>query len=175
MKKSLARLPLLLICLVLCVSIAAADSGENHKTDFLNSQEEVIENIHNLYSDDEFGGMYLEGNTLVINLVGHEGAAKDRAATDGIGNNVAVEYRVVKHPLRDIENVKDYLTQYMAKYGISALDANEVTNQVDVYLYDYNDSVIEEIEDLIADQYGEDIILNFIDKSGTEIMFTVSG
>ena len=71
--------------------------------------------------------------------------------------------------------MKDYLTQYMAKYGISALDANEVTNQVDVYLYDYNDRVIEEIEDLIADQYGEDIILNFIDKSGTEIMFTVSG
>lgn len=146
MKKSFVKLILLLICLVLCVSVAAAESSKTLKKGSLQSQREVIENIHKLYSDDEFGGIYLEGDTLIINIVGSEEATKNREAIDRIGNNVDVDFRMVKHSLQELENMKDYLTQYMTKYGISALDANEVTNQVDIYLHDYSDNVIEKVK-----------------------------
>lgn len=174
MKKSFVKLILLLICLVLCVSVAAAESSKALEKESLQSQCEVIENIHKLYSNDEFGGLYLEGDTLIINVVGSEEATKNREAIDRIRNNLDVEFRTVRHSLQELENVKDYLTQYMTKYGISALDANEVTNQVDIYLHDYSDNVIEKVKGSVLDKYGEDIYLNFIDMSGTEIRFTVA-
>lgn len=176
MKKITVKSVLLLlqICFVLCISVAAAEIEENDRTSILKSRDEVIENIHVLFSEEEFGGIYLEGDTLVINIAGNEGAVNANKVADRISNSVAVEYRMVEHPLRDLENVKDYLAQYMTKYNISALDANEVTNQVDVYLLDYCDSVIDKIKCLVEDQFNDNIIVNFIDKSGTEIRYTVA-
>lgn len=174
MKKNNVKIALLLlVCIILCVSVAAAEKEKNG-TLILKSQDEVIENIHLLFSEDEFGGVFLEGDTLVINIVGNEGTVNVIETTDRISANVAIEYRIVEHPLRDLENIKDYLTQYMTRYNISALDANEVTNQVDVYLINYSDSIIDKIKSLVKDQYSEDIIVNFIDKSGTEIRYTVA-
>lgn len=188
MKKLAVPLVLLLLCLAVCVSAAAAKRDGSREMKNPQSPEagasqpapgespqipdEVIGKLRRLYPDDEFGGVYLDGDTIVVNFTGSEEAARARAAGETLADGRSVEYRPVKYPLAVLEGVKDDLARYMDEYAISALDANEVTNQVDICLSRYCDGVFEEIRNLVADKYGEDIPLNFIDARGTELRFS---
>ena len=170
MKKRLVPWALLL-CLAVCVSVAAATGGEAREPD-PQSPEAAITEIPRRIPDDEFGGCFLEGEKLVVNTTCSETAAARRL--EQLGETVEIEFRTVKYPLRSLEQAKDFLTPYMGQYGISALDADEVTNRVDVYLSRYSESVFEEIKALVAGQFGEEIPLHFIDTRGTEIRFTAA-
>ena len=186
--KKLAVPLILLLCLAMCVSVAAAKRGESHEMNTSQSRDaaapqpapeespqipdEVIGALRRIYPDDEFGGFYLDGDTVVVNITGSEEAARARAEGETLGDGLNIEYRPVKYPLSVLENVKDALTPCMGEYGISALDANEVTNQVDIYLSRYCDGAFEDIRHLVADRYGEDIPLNFIDARGTELRYS---
>ena len=178
MKKHIVTMILLLLCLGVFVSVAAAKGGTGRNAASPSAPEvspqipdEVIDKLHRIYPDDAFGGIYLDGDTVVVNITCSEESARARAEGK-LGEGVRIEYRAVKYPLGVLENVKDLLTQHMGEYRIAALDANEVTNRVDVSLYDYNDRTFEEIRQLVAGQFGEDIPLNFIDMRGTEIRFS---
>ena len=162
----------LLLCLAVCVYVAAARGGEAREPGPPRSREAAITEIPRLVPDDEFGGCFLEGEKLVVNTTGSKTAARRRL--EQLGENIEIEFRTVKYPLHSLEQAKDFLTPYMGQYGISALDANEVTNRVDVYLSRYSDSVFEEIKALVADQFGEALPLHFIDTRGTEIKYTVA-
>ena len=172
MKKMIAKLSVLFLSIAFCLSVAAAESGKITESRLLKDQDAVIKAIEQICPDDVFGGIYFDGKTLVIHIVGESAVKGMRAITDKISGEVDVTYRIVKHPLRDLERVKDFLTLHMGKYGISALDANEVTNQVDVYLHTYTENVMERIKRLVAEKYGEDIPLHFLDKSNAEIRYT---
>ncbi len=179
MKKHIVPMILLLLCLGVFVSVAAAKGGAGPNTAAPPAPEEspqlpdeVSEALHRIYPDDAFGGIYLDGNTVIVNITGSEEAARARLQSSSIGNDLNIEYRTVQYPLRVLEDVKDFLAQYMGDYRIAALDANEAANRVDVSLYDYNDRTFEEIRQLVAGQFGEDIPLNFIDMRGTEIRFS---
>ena len=162
----------LLLCLAVCVSVAAAKDGEAREPAPPRSPEAAVTEIPRMIPADEFGGCFLEGEKLVVNVAGSESAAERRL--EPLAEDIEIEFRSVKHPLRSLEQGKDFLAQYMGEFGISALDANEVTNRVDIYLSEYSESVFEEIEALVAGQFGEALPLHFIDTRGTEIKYTVA-
>ena len=162
----------LLLCLAVCVSVAAATGGEAREPAPPRSPEAAVTEIPRMIPADEFGGCFLEGEKLVVNVAGSESAAERRL--EPLAEDIEIEFRTVKYPLRSLEQGKDFLAQYMGQYGISALDANEVTNRVDIYLSEYSESVFEEIEALVAGQFGGELPLHFIDTRGTEIKYTVA-
>ena len=145
MKKHIITM-ILLLCLGVFVSVAAAKGGTGR-----NAASPSAPEVSPQIPDEVIDKLHPEGK---------------------LGEEVRIEYRAVKYPLGVLENVKDLLTRHMGEYHIAALDANEVTNRVDVSLYDYNDRTFEEIRQLVAGQFGEDIPLNFIDMRGTEIRFS---
>ena len=133
--------------------------------------DEAIETISRLIPADEYGGCYLEGDKLVVNIAGEE-AARAWAEKNPIDSDLDVEYRAVQYPLWVLENVKNFLTPYMGQYNITALDANEVTNRVDVSLYDYSDSTFEEINRLVGARFYARDLLTFIDMRGAVLEYT---
>ena len=116
-----------------------------------------------------YGGIFYEGDTLVVNLVeGAAGADKLIRETDG---DMAVEYRTVRYSLAQLESVKNSLSRYMSQYSIQAVDANEVTNQVDVYVGDFTPENLDAIRALV-EEYSDIDCLHFEDYSGKSIQFT---
>ena len=61
----------------------------------------------------------------------------------------------------------------MSDYSIMMLDANEITNQVDISLKDYSDDNIESIKAAVLSHGGKTDYLNFIDDSNKVIRSTV--
>ena len=61
----------------------------------------------------------------------------------------------------------------MSDYSIMMLDANEITNQVDISLKDYSDDNIESIKAAVLSHGGKTDYLNFIDDSNNVIRSTV--
>ena len=88
-------------------------------------------------------------------------------------DGTSVEYRVVEYSLQELETVKDTLAGYMNQYRIAMLDANEMTNQVDVALFNYDSNVRNEILS-IAESIHPNIPINFIDYSDCTIQSTVA-
>jgi hypothetical protein len=80
----------------------------------------------------------------------------------------------VTYSLAELESIKDFLTGYMHDYNISMLDANEVTNQVDVFLKKYDTDTIDSIKAAVMDYSGNIDYLNFIDRSGITVKSTVA-
>ncbi|MPM52721.1 hypothetical protein SDC9_99482 [bioreactor metagenome] len=95
--------------------------------------------------DDVFGGIYLdETGNLVVNVTD-----VDKSNINSICktiNDQKVTYNIVDKSLSYLENVRLSLVPYMKEYNIAVLDANDVTNMIDIVLYSYNDK----IEKLVA-------------------------
>lgn len=87
--------------------------------------------------------------------------------------DIDVEYRTVTYSLSELERIKNFLTGYMSDYSIMMLDANEITNQVDISLKDYSDDNIESIKAAVLSHGGKTDYLNFIDDSNNVIRSTV--
>lgn len=122
--------------------------------------------------DEDFGGIYYDGDTLVVNYVGDS----NNIVHPRVFTNVEldVEYRPVQYSLQLLESVKDYLGTMMDEHGILVLDANEMTNQVDVSLKESSDEIKTMIRALVSQQFGISEFLNFIDLSGVTVQSTVA-
>lgn len=173
MKKFTALALALISCMSLCVFPAGAiDEGEARKE--ILTEDEFAEFLAAEINYDEFGGLYYEGDTLIVNLVAFQGTPSLRQQlSQKEMEHVDVEYRTVTYTLFELETVKDFLTDYMYDYGIATIDANEVTNQVDVCLSDYNEANVESIKTAVLNYGGKIDYLNFIDNSDTVILSTV--
>ena len=122
--------------------------------------------------DENFGGFYFDKDVLVVNYVSDCNAIiKNRIIA---GSEMNMEYRPVKYSLQTLESVKDCLAPMMEQYEIIELDANEMTNQVDVSLKNFSEERQECIADLVKNQFGTCDFLNFIDASTFIIQATVA-
>lgn len=109
-----------------------------------------IENIKSTFSPAVLGGIYIaDDGTIVVNLVENE--FKKLSSLTEKRNEIQIVYKSVKYALSELENIKKQLEPFMAEYKIATLDANEVTNKIDIQLYDENaeiNSLVSEYIDL---------------------------
>ena len=173
MRKHLSLVLALGICASMCVSSATVISENEAKNEVL-TEDEFAEMLAAEMPSKEFGGLYYEGDTLVVNVVA---AQKSESLSSRFNEKapgaVNVEYRTVTYSLSELERIKNFLTEYMSDYSIMMLDANEITNQVDISLKDYSDDNIESIKAAVLSHGGKTDYLNFIDDSNNVIRSTV--
>lgn len=122
--------------------------------------------------DETFGGIYYDGDTLVVNYVGNRSNIVQPKAFANVEKGI--EYRPVPYSLQLLESVKDYLETVMDDYGILVLDANEMASQVDVSLKESSEEIKDAIKALVRQQFGSDEFLNFIDLGGVTVQSTVA-
>lgn len=172
MRKHLSLVLALGICASMCVSSATAISENEAKNEVL-TENEFAEMLAAEMPSKEFGGLYYEGDTLVVNVV----AAQNRnLSAPGLMRKHRVQLTwntVLLRTLSELERIKNFLTEYMSDYSIMMLDANEITNQVDISLKDYSDDNIKSIKAAVLGCGGKTDYLNFIDSSNIEIRSTV--
>ena len=173
MKKSLALVLVLGICMSMCIFPAGA-IFENETNKEILTEDEFAEFLTDEMTCNEFGGLYYDGDTLIVNIVDSQGTTSlRRQLARKAMKDVDVEYRMVAYSLSELEGIKDFLTDYMYDYGIVTLDANEVTNQVDICLKDYSEENVESIKAIVLSHGGKTDYLNFINNSDTVILSTV--
>ena len=120
--------------------------------------------------NEAFGGIFYERDKLIVNIVdGTPGAA---ALMRESHREIGVEYRSVRYPLTGLQAVVDYLSGYMRQYSILLLDANEVTNQVDIGTNDFSQENLDAIRALVESRFPGMDCLNFEDYRGMFIRFT---
>lgn len=155
------------------VGVAATFSGapqaaEPLATPTLNADIQAIEAYYLARADQEdYGGIYYdEEGVLVVNIAGD---------VSGLTPKPGVRYQEVTYPLRDLEAIKDFLTDYMEEYSIMMLDADEVTNLVDICLKSYTQENMDQLRALVHDHYPDidTDCLHFEDHSDVTISSTV--
>ncbi len=137
------------------------------------SQSETIDMIGENLSVDTFGGLYLdEAGNLVVNVTDlRETSLARNALMNGDIENVS--FTKVKYSLSFLENAVDELVPHMKEYSILMLDANDETNLLDIYLADYSQSNLEQLEILINTLSIPNDCVNYVDKSGCYAECTV--
>lgn len=165
-------LVLALLLSLLCISAAA--SSHDVSADSSDDVTSTVNFINSNFTSDEFGGIYYDGDTLVVNVVDSTDFWAHNSAVQKIDSNIDVEYRMVKYSLQELENVKEFLTPLMHDFEISILDANEVTNQVDIFLSNYDEEIIEDIKAYVAENLFNIDFLNFIDNGDKVLVSTVA-
>ena len=108
---------------------------------------EQIVSIVTKIPQEEFGGIYIDENgEIVVNLT--QDTSTRRSATISTMLPATVKIERVKYSLYELEAMKTALEPYMLEYNIATLDANEVTNTVDVQLSENNESIFNLIDSL---------------------------
>lgn len=134
----------------------------------------LLDEVFDYYSaqteNEAFGGIFWEGDKLIINIV--DGAPGAAALIRKRYGDMGVEYRTVRYSLAGLEAVVDFLGRYMRAYSIQLLDANEVTNQVDVGTSDFSPENLNAIRALVESRFPGMDCLNFEDHRGMSIRFT---
>ena len=103
---------------------------------------EIPENI--------FGGMYYDENKNIVINVTEIPTKNGMKTTSKSVNGVNIRYNIVDKTLAELEAVHQALVPYMAEFGIMSLDANDVTNKIDIVLYQDHAKSIEEVEELVS-------------------------
>lgn len=107
MRKHLSLVLALGICASMCVSSAAAIS-ENEAENEVPTEDEFTELLTAEMPSNEFGGLYYEGDTLVVNVVASQKTASLRLQlAQKAPEDVDVEYRTVTYTLSELERIKD--------------------------------------------------------------------
>lgn len=172
-KRALTLLLALVMCLSL-LSIPYADSPPVTENLTLTKQSDIIDAAEDLFGQSNFGGLYYDEDVLVINIVDSAETSQVSLAANQIDNLSAnVRYNVVKYSLYSLEAVKDYLTPFMRTYDIAILDANELTNQVDICLRTYDEDSISAIRELVLAEYDTDAFIHFAPYRSGSIESTV--
>lgn len=111
---------------------------------------DVAATIYSKIPTEYFGGMYIndEGN-LVVNVTDIQVIPESsRESMTETRDSIKVIYKTVDKSLQELTIVKNKLTKYMIEYGIAVLDADDVTNLIDITLYYDHPKSIEEVEAL---------------------------
>lgn len=115
-----------------------------------NTINDVAAIIYNEIPEEYFGGMYIndKGN-LIVNVTDTNAVPEaSRASMTETRDSVKVIYKTVDKSLQELTTVKNKLAKYMVEYGIAVLDADEVTNSVDITLCYDHPKTVEELEAL---------------------------
>ncbi len=109
-----------------------------------------------------FGGSYYDSDgTLVINVVGSEGTlALEKTETYA----VPVRYAYVEKSLKELEAAHQALVPYMLEYDIRSLDANDVTNQLDIAVCETSEALEMLIQTFIDMKYVNLILISESDR-----------
>ncbi len=132
-----------------------------------------LEVIGKTISINEFGGAYVDkAGNYVVNVTDlGQGLATYKARQNGDTENVT--FAQVKYSLSLLENAVELLIPYMRQYKIQTLDANDITNQLDVCLSDYSEENREHLTALINKLQIPNDCVNYIDQSGAIAEITV--
>lgn len=138
------------VALVLVITLMAALITNANATDSqLNTVGHIdVDTIVNAIPEDTFGGIYVNSDgQIVVNIVGDQYpsdtfAKGGRAGTDIIYNSVDIS-------LSKLEEVHNILIPYMNQFSIIQLDANEVTNKLDIVVSTYDDDLLTFLENHI--------------------------
>ncbi len=144
-----------------------APTAEPPATPTLSADPYALQAYYLAWADrEDYGGIYYdEDGVLVVNIAGD---------VSGLAPEPGVRYQEVTYPLERLEAVKDFLADYMAEYSIMMLDADEVTNLVDIGLKSYTQENMDQIRALVHDHYPDidTDCLHFEDYSDLTISFT---
>lgn len=126
-----------------------------------------------IHEEPYFGGLYIEDGVLVVNIASDQNNICT-SVPKMKSNNINVEYRMVEYPLSFLEDIMEYLTPKMNQYSMTLLDANDVTNKLDIALEDFSDENRQKIMLLVQENFGKSDFLNFLDYSDYSIESTVA-
>ena len=132
--------------------------------------DDLIDHFKAEYPNMSYGGSFYDGDVLVINFVPKDHMDNPSAMPE---DSDGIRFNCVQYSLDYLEQVKEYLSGHMDRYHIQLLDANEVTNKVDVCLSVWDPEMNTAIADLIRPAFGSDDMLALIDTSNVEILTTV--
>lgn len=143
MKKICSMIFSVVMVLVCSLPVYATKTEQNsiNRDAAIAEAEEYLENI----PEEAFGGYYFdEQGQLVINIVNNAETYGANEMTVDDFNLVRIEK--VQYSLAELEAMKDVFEPYMVEYGIATLDANEVTNTIDIQVYHEEDAILELID-----------------------------
>lgn len=140
-------------CIFLCMLLVFVTSSsvfaftttnqQSTRDQMLQTATKLVENI----PTEGFGGQYFdESGHLVINVKKEFSETVNTQLQKKVSEHVKV--RIVKYSLAELEEMKKAIIPYMTEYGIATLDANEVTQTIDIELYADNLQLYELIKSL---------------------------
>ena len=128
MKKYLSLILALGICMSMCVFPAAAISANEAENEVL-TEDEFTELLTAEMSSNEFGGLYYEGDTLVVNVIASQKATSLRPQlAQKAPEDIDVEYRTVTYSLSELERIKNFLTGYILRQFLMYRDKRNAGN-----------------------------------------------
>lgn len=147
-------------------SVSAAGFDEEGSEKIQRAQA-LAEKMQNSVPPEIFGGLYFDDNqNLVVNVTDLTDDSVLSLKNDADSQDVI--FRQVKYTLAFLESVRSELIPFMAEYDIATIDANEVTNKIDIELYKEN----EEIEILVSEYIAlEDVTITVL-PDDIEFKFT---
>ena len=180
MKKTITAIFAVILCVGMAVTVSATAFQEDQQAKYetIYAGESIKEYygvktasdvlfIGNTLPDKNFGGYYRDADgNLVVNIVGS--GPRDVFGLKADLQNI--KFVQVKYPLSTLEKIVDTLVPHMREYGISLLDANDITNKIDIKLKDFSNKNISAIKEFLSMTLtAEEIIdmLNFIDGAGS--------
>ena len=112
---------------------------------------DVASQVADQFSEEQFGGVYIDENRVIINVVNE--VYNKLPNTQSTKNGVIVEYHPVELSLAYLEDIMDQMTPYMMQYKICTIDADDVTNTLDLEVVEKTDELWEFIESYIDPKY----------------------
>lgn len=150
-----------IVCLVMILSIllsstvygtSTLESVKNSETNYVLLAQNQLDIICNEISSNHLGGIYFEDETtMVVNLI--ESEFNQLSSSIENKNGIKVIYKPVEFSLAELENVKDQLEPFMVEFNIATLDANDVTNKIDIQLYEENSEIYSLVSQFIDLEY----------------------
>lgn len=168
--KKISRLFSLLLVLALLFTfgisaMATAPVSEN----ITKSLSDSIISIETSIPKDIFGGIYLNNNgTIVLNVTDITRINTDTIRRYAGANKIIVNE--VEYSLSFLESAHKSLVPYMQEYGIMSLDANEVTNTLDIVLIDQSTKL--QVEELINKSYDSKYVNITISSNDFSLEFS---
>ena len=146
--KKIASLVLSIFLLLFTISsFTSAAIIDNDSTVKLVNLNEITIKIKNKIPTEFFGGLYFDSNgNIVVNVTDTtKSNIRDIIKTISDTNkNVNITFNIVDKSLIELESVCEALIPFMKEYNIASLDADDVTNKIDIELYK-EDSRIEDL------------------------------
>ena len=169
------KLTSLLLAVVMCLSLSVPAFGEETALE-KSENYDMAAVLPQEIPDSIYGGIYYEDDVLIVNLVGNkeEGLSLQNEIAQYASEKDRIEYQEVTYPLAELERLKDGLAEQMREYSIVVLDANEVTNTLDVTLQQLNPKIISAIQDWIQQQGYPVSVLRFDEMGDGVVQSTVA-
>ena len=160
MKKRVILIALATV-LVLMLSCAAFAVKPTENVDLNLRAGDVASKLSKSIPESEFGGIYLDGDTVHVNIVENSYSKfKDAAA---VQDGVKVVYNPVKFSLEALQAATDSifarLNESEQSYDIITADANDMTNKIDIEIRPASDEVYEIAAEYIDLEYVNVIVL----------------